>query len=67
MSNSERMEYWINRLEKIQNSIVNVNYNKELTEKEKEAKIHEYSFHMVEATFVIEGYEALLYKKVSGF
>lgn len=67
MSNSERMDFWINRLEKIQKSIVNVLDNKELTEEEKETKIQEYSFHMVEATFVIEGYEAHLYKKVSGF
>lgn len=67
MSNNERMEYWINRLEKIQKSIVSTIDNKELTEEEKETKIHEYSFHMVEATFVIEGYQALLYKKVPGF
>jgi hypothetical protein len=67
MSNNERMEFWINRLEKIQNSIVNVLENKDITEEEKQSKIKEYSFHMVEATFVIEGYESLLYKKVSGF
>jgi hypothetical protein len=67
MTNSERMDFWINRLEKIQKSIVSVLENKDLTEEQKETKIKEYSFHMVEATFVIEGYEALLYKKVSGF
>jgi hypothetical protein len=67
MTNIERMDFWINRLEKIQKSIVSLHENKDLTEEQKETKIHEYSFHMVEATFVIEGYEALLYKKVSGF